>query len=135
MIESVSKYPPPARRSRYILSILGSMLVYVFVLAVSLSLLKHSVPSPWKFVIAALPMLPALWVPLAAVRFFRELDELQKQVQLEGLAFGFIAAAVLTLTYGFLQNAGLPEVSWVWVWPVMAVGWMTGVVCARWRYR
>jgi hypothetical protein len=133
MIESVSKYPPAARR--YTLSVVGSMVAYAFVLVVSLSLLKHGVPSPWKYVIAVLPVLPALWVPLAAVRLFRELDELQKQIQLEGLAFGFIAAAVLTLTYGFLQNAGLPEVSWVWVCPVMSVCWMVGTASARWRYQ
>ncbi len=133
MIESVSKYPPAARR--YTLNILGSMVVYAVVLVVSLILLKRGVPSPWKFVVAVLPVLPALWVPLAAVRLFRELDELQKQIQLEALAFGFILAAVLTLTYGFLQNAGLPEISWIWVWPVMAVCWMVGTVSARWRYQ
>ena len=133
MIESVSKYPPAARR--YTLNVLGSMVVYAIVLVVSLSLLKHGVPSPWKYVIALLPVLPALWVPFSAVRFFRDLDELQKQIQLEALAFGFIFTGVLTLTYGFLQNAGLPETSWIWVWPVMAFCWMVGTVSARWRYQ
>ena len=56
-------------------------------------------------------------------------------MQLESLAFGFAAAAIATFTYGFLQNAGLPDVSWVWVWPVMAVCWLLGQVAARWRYR
>ena len=55
--------------------------------------------------------------------------------QLESLAFGFAGAAALTLTYGFLQNAGLPEVSWIWVWPVMAVCWIIGSLIARRRYR
>jgi hypothetical protein len=63
------------------------------------------------------------------------MDELQRRIQLESLAFGFAAAAIATFTYGFLQNAGLPEVSWVWVWPVMAVCWMVGQLVARRRYR
>ena len=82
-----------------------------------------------------LPVLPALGIPLAVVRFCQAMDELQLRMQLESLAFGFAATAIVTFTYGFLQNAGLPEVSWVWVWPVMAVCWMVGQVAARWRYR
>ena len=69
------------------------------------------------------------------IPFFRELDELQRRIQLEGLAFGFTATAVLTLSYGFLQNAGLPQVNWVWVWPVMGACWSLGLAIARRRYR
>jgi hypothetical protein len=97
--------------------------------------LHRNPEAPWKYAIAVLPVLPALWIPLAVVRLFREVDELQKQIQLEGLAFGFAAAAVLTFTYGFLQNAGLPDVSWIWVWPVMAVCWLVGLTAAKRRYR
>ena len=65
-------------------------------------------------------MLPALGIPLAVIRYCQALDELQLRMQLESLAFGFTATAIVTFTYGFLQNAGLPDVSWIWVWPVMA---------------
>jgi hypothetical protein len=89
----------------------------------------------WKYPIAVLPVLPALVIPVAAAYFFRTIDELQRKIQLEGLAFGFIAAAVLTLTYGFLGNAGLPQPNWVWVWPVMGACWAVGLALARGRYR
>ena len=126
---------PKGAFRRYTVVVLSAMALYTLALVVSLRWLHHNPETPWKYLIAILPVLPALWIPLAAVRLFRELDELQKQIQLEALAFAFISAAMLSWTYGFLQNAGLPDVSWVWVWPLMCVCLIAGQVMARRRYR
>ena len=80
-------------------------------------------------------VVPLLFVPVAVVQFLREQDELQRKMQVEALAIGFTASAVITLTYGFLENAGVPRLSWVWVWPVMAFFWCIGLVVAHRRYR
>ncbi|OAI57810.1 hypothetical protein AYO47_07580 [Planctomyces sp. SCGC AG-212-M04] len=119
----------------YVWSVLGAVLLYAIALVISLRWLHDAPGPPWKYFIAVLPVLPALWIPLAAVRLSRQLDELQQRIQLEGLAFGFACSAVLILTYGFLQNAGLPELSWIWVWPVMGGCWIVGLLAARQRYR
>jgi len=121
--------------ARYVAVMCLSLALYSIVLVISLSWLKAGVEGPLKFAIAVMPVIPALGVPLAVVRLLESMDELQRRIQLESLAFGFAAAAVATFTYGFLQNAGLPEVNWVWVWPVMAVSWIVGVLLARRRYR
>jgi Na+/melibiose symporter-like transporter len=121
--------------TRYYISMSVSLVLYAVALVVSLLCLKAGVEGPWKYVVATLPVWPALGIPWAVVRFCREMDELQLRVQLEGLAFAFAASAIATFTYGFLQNAGLPEVSWIWVWPVMGSSWIVGVLVARWRYR
>ncbi len=120
---------------RYSLTVLVAMALYAVVLVVSLRWLHYGPDAPWKYVIAVLPVVPALWIPIAVVRLYREVDELQRRIQLEGLAFGFATTAVLTFTYGFLQNAGLPDVSWIWVWPVMAICWLVGLTTAKRRYR
>ena len=124
---------PPA--ARYAVTMLISLALYAVALVVSLTWLKAGVEGPWKYVIAVLPVLPALGVPFAVVRYCQAMDELQRRIQLESLAFGFAVAAIATFTYGFLQNAGLPDVSWVWVWPVMAMCWILGQLVARRRYR
>ena len=121
--------------SKYVATMIVSLSLYAAALVASLTWLKAGVEGPWKYAIAVLPVLPALGVPLAVIRLCRAMDELQLRIQLESLAFGFAAAAVTTFSYGFLQNAGLPEVSWVWVWPVMAVCWILGQLVARRRYR
>jgi hypothetical protein len=119
----------------YTVAMLISLALYTVALVVSLTWLKAGVEGPWKYVISVLPVLPALGVPFAVVRYCQAMDELQRRIQLESLAFGFAAAAIATFTYGFLQNAGLPDVSWVWVWPVMGMCWLVGGLVARRRYR
>jgi hypothetical protein len=119
---------------RYCATMLLSLALYAVALVLSLTWLKAGMEGPWKYAVAVLPVLPALGVPFAVVGYCKTMDELQLRKQLESLAFGFAAAAIATFTYGFLQNAGLPEVSWVWVWPVMGVCWMLGQLLARWRY-
>jgi hypothetical protein len=120
---------------KYLVRILGATLLYAAALVLSIRWLQHNPPAPWKYPIAILPVLPALLIPVAAAHFFRVMDEMQRRIQLEGLAFSSIATAVLTLTYGFLGNAGLPQLSWVWVWPVMGVCWAVGLALARRRYQ
>ena len=121
--------------ARYIVTMLISLSLYTVALVVSLTWLKAGVEGPWKYAIAVLPVLPALGVPIGVVRFCQAMDELQRRIQLESLAFGFGAAAIATFTYGFLQNAGLPAVSWVGVWPVMASCCFVGHLFAGRWYR
>jgi hypothetical protein len=124
---------PPAKK--YCTTMLVSLALYVLALVLSLTWLKAGVIGPWKYVIAILPVLPALGVPYAVLRYCQSIDELRLRMQLESVAFAFVASAIATFTYGFLQNAGLPDVSWVWVWPVMAMCWMLGQLIVRRRYR
>ena len=124
----------PARK-KYRAGVYSAMAVYVVFLFISVRWLQHHPPAPWKYAIAVMPVLPLLWVPMTVVRFLREIDELQRKIQLEALAFSFTATALLTLTYGFLQNAGVPNQSWIWVWPVMGIFWSIGLAVARQRYK
>lgn len=88
----------------------------------------------WRFIVAALPAVPLLLVARAVARYLGEVDELQSRIQLEALAFAFGAGSLLTFTYGLLQLAGLPPVSWMFVWPVYAGCWVFGLILARRRY-
>jgi hypothetical protein len=80
-------------------------------------------------------MVPALLVLRAVMGAFASMDELQRRIQLEALAFGFTASAVLTFTYGFLQGVGFPQANWTLVWPVMGSTWVLGLLIARRKYR
>ena len=53
----------------------------------------------------------------------------------KALGFAFAASALLTFSYGFLENVGFPHISWLWVWPVMGVMWMVGLRLASHRYQ
>jgi len=75
-------------------------------------------------------------VIVSIVRGIRRLDELQQKIQLEALAFAFAGTGLLASSYGFLVNAGLPDIDWgTLVWPAMTALWAFGVLLASRRYR
>jgi hypothetical protein len=108
---------------------------YAIVLCTSIEILKRFELGAFKYVVVLTPMLPAGFALAIIVRGLREMDELQRQIQLEALAIAFGASAFLTFAYGFLEGAGLPHVSWIWVWPLMGMLWIVGLVISRARYR
>jgi hypothetical protein len=124
-----------AAHRRYTIEFSAAMLAYMAVLFGSLTLLGRLGDTAWRYPLALSPVLPALALLLAFVRFFRQMDELQRRIQLESFAFAFGASALATFAYGFLEGAGFPHLNWTFVWPVMGVSWMLGQLLARRRYR
>ena len=82
------------------------------------------------------PLLSMATAMICMVRAHAYLDELQRRIHVEALAISFAATAFLTLLYGQLEYAdiGLPQLSMVFVWPVMAVLWTVSYLIVRKRY-
>ncbi|MEH2084038.1 MAG: hypothetical protein V7K89_29930 [Nostoc sp.] len=120
---------------RYGVELAITMTVYGIVVFVSASLLNLSLPSLLRIPIALMPMIPAGFFLIVVVRLLRRVDEFHRKFHLEALGFGFTGTAVLTFTYGWLQLAGFPQVSWLFVWPLMAIMWGIGLAWSAWRYR
>jgi hypothetical protein len=119
----------------YTLELSLSMLAYVVVLFVSIWLLNQMPESPWRFVLALLPVLPLLFALAAFLRFLGRMDELQQRIQLNAIGFAAGATGLVALTVGFLGNAGLPQPSWIWIFPMMIMLWGIGGAIANWRYK
>ncbi|GAC1407991.1 MAG: hypothetical protein NVSMB64_15590 [Candidatus Velthaea sp.] len=115
------------------------LLAYAAVLFASISLVRGPLggsPVSVRVVVGLSPMLPAVGLLFAFMSRFRGMDELQRNIQSEGLSFAVGATAIITFSYGFLQiSAGAPDLSWFWVWPILAFSWMFGSALARRRYR
>lgn len=88
-----------------------------------------------RIALALLPMLGCLAMLVVIVRGIRQLDELQRQIQFEAIAFAFAVTALGTFGWGFLEDAGLPHLRAFAVWPVMAIAWVIGKLIANQRYR
>ena len=112
-----------------------AMIAYVVVLFLSIWAITTFLRSPWRYPVALLPMIPAGFALVAIVRHLGRLDELQRRIQFEALAFAFGGTALVTFGYGFVENVGFPHLSWFWVWPVMALLWTLGLVLANRRYQ
>ena len=98
---------------------------------------SSAVPS-WARVIAALAPAPlAAAALLAILRGARELDELERRIQLEALATAFVLALLLIMTLGLMELAvELNRDDWSYrhVWAMLPPLYFAGLVFARRRY-
>ena len=129
-----SENPRDANGKRYLVEFLSSMAGYSLAVPVSIWLLRGHEHTPLGFVIAFLPIIPSAFALWAFLRFFRGLDELQRRIQLEAVAFSFLGTCFVTLTWAFQQNAGLPRFDVSWVAPLLIFLWGIGVGIAKRRY-
>ena len=111
-----------------------AMAAYVIVVLISIRLVS-GLDQPIKTLVALTPLVPASLALYAYLRFLSRMDELGRRIQAEALAFGFGSAGMLTFAYGFLENAGFPQLSYIWVFPLMIALWGIGGAIASYRYR
>ncbi len=121
---------------RYFVELAVGLLLYAVLLVVSLTVLRDGVMSPlWRTALGLLPMLGGVAVAVAIVRQFGRMDELQRKIQFDAISFSFLGTALLTLGYGFLENAGMPHQSMFTIWPLMGALWLAGSIGSTLRYR
>ena len=120
---------------RNLLDVLLPMAVYAAVLLPSCHFLKTHPDSRWRVPVAVAPVLPIAFIVVASIRRVREMDELAQRKYLEAGAFAYPAMIVLSITYGFLQNVGMPAVNWMYVGVWMFVLFGLGQMLAWLRYR
>lgn len=108
---------------RYTRSFLLAVAIYMVLVFVSIEVLERLPETPWRIIIAVLPMFPLIFGTRAFMRYLLTMDELQQRIQLQAVAFAAGATGMLTLTYGFLENAGLPRLSMLWVFPLLCFLW------------
>ena len=124
-----------ANAKRYLKEFGSSMAGYAVMVPISVWLLKGHERSSARYVFAVLPVIPSAFAMWAAIRFFRGLDELQRRIHFEGVTFAFLGTCLISLTYGFLQNAGLPHADVIWVPPLLIILWGLGLGIASRRYQ
>ncbi|MBH3446395.1 MULTISPECIES: hypothetical protein [Pseudomonas] len=123
--------------NRYYLEMGAALTLYTLVLIASVVASQHFLDAHLllRSAVALAPMIPAGLMCWAIVRNLRRLDEMHLRIQFEALGFAFAASALLTFSYGFLENIGAPHIPWTCVWPVMAAMWILGLQIARRRYQ
>lgn len=123
-------------KTRFFVEFGASMAAYVVMLVASLLIVgSGTVAGTWATILSLTPMLPALGVAVAVTRQLRASDELQRRIQLEALSLAFAGTALITFSYGFLENVGYPKLSMFFVWPLMAILWIIGGIFSNRRFR
>jgi hypothetical protein len=112
------------------------MAAYALLLPLSVLLIDERQPVLLRSLIAALPVLPLVFAFRAYLRFLAGSDELQQRIQLQALAFAAGVTGLATFTYGLLvENAGLPPLSLIWVFPLLLALWGIATGVLTWRHR
>ena len=120
---------------RYLKESISSMAAYTVIVSLTMWLLRGHKHTALGYCIAFLPVIPAAWALWAFMRMFRRLDELQRRIQLEAVAFSFLATCLITLTWAFQESAGLPRFDVSFVAPLLVLLWGLGLAIARRRYQ
>src|SRR5262245_55832014 len=122
--------PPPkeAEVKRNLLDVLLPMTLYAAILLPSCRYLREHPDSPWRVPVALAPVAPISFVVYRSIQRVRGMDELAQRKYLEAGAFAYPSMVVLSITYGFLQNAGLPAVNWMFVGVAMILLFGVGQV-------
>jgi hypothetical protein len=124
-----------ATGKRYLKISITSMAAYTAIVPISMWMLRGHEHRPLGYCIAFLPIIPSIFALLGFMRMFRGLDELERRIQLEAVAFSFLATCLITLTWAFQQNAGLPRFDVSFVAPLLILLWALGLAIAKRRYQ
>ncbi len=95
----------------------------------------EALPKAAAWVIAALPNIFAIGALVSYMRFLRMTDELQRRIQVEGLAVGFGVGWIFAIGYLVLQAAGAPQLPVTAMILVMTAGWIVGTIRAVRHYQ
>jgi len=110
------------------------MLAYVIVILLSRGM-WHTANAPWNTVVALLPMIPAVFVFVSIVRYLLATDELVRRIAVDSLALAGGATALIAVTYGLLEGAGLPRPSAWWTYAAFMASWIVSGYFVRRRYQ
>lgn len=93
------------------------------------------VAAPASLAVAAVPGVFAVTMVLVFMRYLRELDELQRRIQLGALAFSLGATWVAIATYPLFETAGALKADSAPYIFLMVLAYMVGNIVAWVRYR
>jgi hypothetical protein len=110
-------------------------MVWVACLVANGSAFQHLLTGPIRVFVALLPMAAGALVVWSYARFVRHADDLQKAIQLNGLAIGFGVCVVFTLAYPALERLGLPHLESNHFMAVGVFAYFLATAAASIRYR
>ncbi len=93
-----------AIHKRYLREFFLAMAAYVALIVLYGVLVPRLPNSPWRFVLASVPLLPVIGVIRAVVRLVRDEDELEQRIDLEAFAIAAMLTGFGFFSYGLLLS-------------------------------
>lgn len=125
----------PENEKRYLKEFSLAMGAYALAVVLAATGLPRLANPALRVLLALLPVAPMAFALRAYLRYLSNADELQQRIHLLAVAFAAGGVGMLTFAYSFLENAGLPRLSYVWVFPALVIFWGLGIAWQNRRYR
>jgi hypothetical protein len=118
---------------RYFIEFNVAMVLYAVVLVGRKFILPGVADPLLRDLILVSPVLPILLLALAVVRFYRRMDEYHKLQLLEALTFSAGVTVVVSASWSFLEDAGLPHLQMFHAMLVMMLSWAVAALYLGWN--
>lgn len=131
-------YAQPAGR-RYLRALWPALIGYTLALFAAIFLIKRGIESvPLRALVAVLPVLPIGMMMLAALRYLREIDELQRRIETDAIGVASLLVSLLYFAGGMLQKAKVIDldagVAMIWVFPLLCATYGIAKMVVTRRY-
>ena len=123
------------QRAKLMRPLLVPLGLYIGFLVLTVSWAPQIASIFWRYVVVLLPMIPGIVVALGIIRLSSKLDEMERRILLESVAFSFILSWLLLLSLGLLELVGGPQLSSINIVLVMSILLVVGKFWGNWRYR
>jgi len=123
------------KRAALMRPMLLPLILYILFLIFAVSWVPDHETSPWRYLIVLLPMIPGVILALGVVRVSSQLDELERKILLESVAFSFTLTLILLIGQGLLGLVGFPQLGDAAIATVMCFLLVIGKFWGNWRHR
>jgi len=125
---------PVARAPRrYFIEFNGALLFYVAAVVGRVYAVHHVNDPTLKTLILLSPIPFVCLAALAVVRFYRRMDEYHRLQMLEALAISAGATAVVTISWTFLEDVGLPHLPMFYAFMLLIGCWGIAALYFGWK--
>lgn len=94
----------------------------------------HAASPAVQWLVAA-PGIALAAVAVFAMRNVRRMDELERKIHFDAMAFAFLCSVLLVTSCGYIAVAGLPTPPIYFLSPIMVSCWVVGLLLAVRHYR
>jgi len=91
--------------------------------------------SPYKYWLVLLPVLPIIYLTFVIVRAVSDMDEMNRKIATEAMAFAGIATGFTCFSYLFLRDMGAREFHGEWAFYIFWGYYFIGLFFSWRRYR
>lgn len=127
--------PTDMAKRRYTIRFWIAMAAYVVIVMASVHALNGGLSGPLRILVALTPLVPIAAIFVCFVQFMQNIDELERQIHMEALAIAAGVTAMLSVTYGFLEVAHLPNPSAWYTYAVVMLAWLIATPFVSRRYK